>query len=72
MRIVEKYEIEKLVSLLERIRKEQVTPFKPSKLYPKYWFWNRADNEQSKMYQTIYVTPALLAEAQKLIPETAL
>jgi hypothetical protein len=72
MRIVEKYEIAKLVSLLERIRKEHVTPFKPSKLYPKYWFWNRADNEQSKMHQTIYVTPALLAEAQKLIPETAL
>jgi hypothetical protein len=72
MRIVEKYEIGKLASLLERIRKEQVTPFKPSRLYPKYWFWNRADNEHSKMYQTIYVTPALLTEAQKLVPEPTL
>jgi hypothetical protein len=72
MRIVAKNEIAKLVTLLTHIRKEQVTPFKPSRLYPKYMFWNRADNEQSKMYQTIYATPALLAEAEKLLIETAL
>lgn len=72
MRIVNKSEIGKLVSLLERIRKEHVIPFKPSRLYPKYMYWNRADNEQSKMYQTIYATPALLAEAEKLLPEPAL
>ncbi len=72
MRIVGKDEIGKLVSLMERIRKEQVTPFKPSKLYPEYWFWNRADNEQSKMYQTIYATPALLAEAEEVLNENEL
>jgi hypothetical protein len=72
MRIVGKDETSKLVSLMVRIRKEQVTPFKPSRLYPKYWYWNRANNEQSRMYQTIYATPALLAEAEKLVNETAL
>jgi hypothetical protein len=72
MRIVGRNEIDKLVKLLERIRKEHVTPFKQSRLYPKYMFWNRADNEQSKMYQTIYATPALLADAEKQLTETAL
>ena len=72
MRIVEKSEIEKLISLLERIRKEYVQKFQPSRLYPKYMFWNAAGTEQSKMYQTIYVTPALLEEAEKQIPETTL
>jgi hypothetical protein len=72
MRIVERHEIEKLAALVERIQKRQVTSFKPSKLYPKYMFWNRANNEQSKMYQTIYVTPALLTEAKKLTPAPSL
>jgi hypothetical protein len=72
MRIVSKNEIGKLVSLLERVRKEYATKFHPSRLYPKYMFWNAAGTEQSKMYQTIYVTPTLLAEAQKLLPEPTL
>lgn len=72
MRIIEKSEIEKLVSLLTRIRKEYVTPFKQSKLYLPYMFWNRSGSEQSTMYQTLYVTPALLAEAEKLVVETTL
>lgn len=70
MRIISKNEIEKLASLLDRIRKEYVTPFKRSNSYPKYMFWNRAGTEQSTMYQTVYATPALLAEAEKLLPQT--
>jgi hypothetical protein len=66
MRIIEKTEIDKLVSLLTRIRKEYVTPFKPSRLYPPYYFWNRSGTEQSKMYPTLYVTPKLLEEAQQM------
>jgi hypothetical protein len=72
MRIVERSEIGKLVTLLGRIKKEYVQNFKPSRLYPKYMYWNAAGTEQSKMYQTIYVTPALLAEAEKQVPETTL
>lgn len=72
MRIVGRNEIGKLVSLLTHIRKMHVKPFQQSRLYPKYMYWNRADNEQSKMYPTIYATPALLAEAEKLVPEIAL
>jgi hypothetical protein len=71
MRIVAKNEIEKFISLIVRIRKEQVVPFKPSRLYPEYMFWNRSGSEQSKMYP-VYATPAPLVEAEELIPETAL
>lgn len=66
MRIIEKHEIDKLVVVLVRIRKRYVTPFKPSTLFPPYLFWNRSGSEQSKMYPTMYVTPALLEEAQKI------
>jgi hypothetical protein len=72
MRIVAKSEIGKLVSLLERIQKEYVAKFRPSRLYPQYMYWNAAGTEQSAMYQTIYATPALLAEAEKLLSEPAL
>jgi hypothetical protein len=67
MRIVEKYEIDKLVRLLEKIGKRYIPPFKQSALYPDYMFWSQSGSEQSKMYKTIYATPALLAEAEKLI-----
>jgi len=47
--------------------KGHVAAFKQSALYPNYMFWNAAGNEQSEMYQTVYATPALLAEAEELL-----
>jgi hypothetical protein len=72
MRIVQKHEIGKLVSLLRGIAKEQITGFHKSSLYPPYLFWNATGSEQSKMYTTIYVTPALLAEAETSMNEPAI
>lgn len=76
MRIVGREEIEKLASLLLKIRKGYVPPFKPSRLYPPYLFWNKSGTEGSKMYPSMYVTPTLMADAQKqvllLVPDDEL
>jgi hypothetical protein len=67
MRIVSKNEIEKLARLVRHNRKEHVQGFQQSRLYPPYHFWNATGSERSPMYQTIYVTPKLLAEAEAMV-----